>query len=648
MVPASLRLQQAFQLHQAGRLAEAQQLYSQILAAEPNNAEALHLFGVLLHQAGQHAPAEALLRRAVALAPAAFVPLDSLGNVRLALARPVEAEQAFRAALRLQPNLPELHHHLGMALRDQKNLPEAEGAWRQALKLRKDFAAVRLDLGNLLVEAGRAAEAETCVAAALRTEPENPKLLNTLGLALAAQGKHAAALEAFDRARALDPASLSPLANRATALAELERFSEAADAYGAALALAPDAEDLQLGLARVLLRLKRAPALEALLRGMLARRPNDAELLQSLGKALALQDRMAEALTYLQAALAADPTLARAWHGLGTALGDLARWDEAQAALAEAVRLAPAEPEYRLALAGGLLLRGDYAAFWPAFEARLELPNAPRLAAPRWDGAPTARTVLLTGEQGMGDVIQFVRFVRQAAARAPVVLAAPTALRPLLEIFSDVATVVTEMPVPPHDLHCPLMSLPLVLGIGPADFGSTVPYLRADPARVAAWRDRLAPLPGKRVGLVWAGNPEYGADRHRSIPFACLAPLLAPLLPPLLDVPPLSFVSLQMGAARADLPACAAFDAAPWIGDYADTAALIMALDLVIAVDTSVAHLAGALGAPIWMLNRANTDPRWLLDRDDTPWYPSMRIFRQPTPGDWPSVITNVAAALRA
>jgi hypothetical protein len=245
--------------------------------------------------------------------------------------------------------------------------------------------------------------------------------------------------------------------------------------------------------------------------------------------------------------------------------------------------------------------------------------------------------VLIHAEQGLGDTLQFVRFVPQAARRARIVLGCPASLNALLHCVPGVAEIVSGEPVPRYDLHCPLMSLPMLFDIQPEQLGDAVPYIHADAAKIAAWRDRLAALPAPRVGLVWAGNPKYPADRRRSLPPAQLASLL--------DTPSIAWVSLQMGDARAALPP-AVFDAAPWLTDFTDTAAAVAALDLVISVDTSVAHLTGAMGKPVWLLNRADTDWRWLLDRGDSPWYPTMRIFRQPTPGDWNSVIEAVISSV--
>ena len=632
--PGLLMLRQATALHQAGRLAEAQSLYRQILTADPNQPDALHLLGVLAHQTGQHAPAEALIRRALAVQPQTAAYHNSLGNVLRAQNRASEAEAAYRDALRLQPNTPDLHHHIGLAQKDQGRTADAETAFRHALRLRKDYVPARIDLGNLLAETGRAREAEACLRAAVRTAPDNSIALNALGLALVSLSKHQEALAEFDKALHAAPNYANAAANRAACLASLENWEAAADAYQAALALMPDAADLNMGLARALLQLERGEEAEHVLRKMLQQQPDDALVLHKLSRALAFQRRTVEALAVLEQVCRIDPATADAWHDRGMALRDLARWPESIAPFQEAVRLQPDDAEKNASLGYALLANSDFANGWKYFEWRVKRPGNARLAEPRWDGTPTDTTVLIYAEQGTGDTIQFCRFVPLAAQRARIVLACPPALKRLLATLPGPAALVDGEPLPPYDLHCPVMSLPGVLGVRPERLADAIPYLRAEPEKIADWRDRLAHLPGRRIGLVWAGNPKVPADRRRSIDFELLAPLLA--------TPKISFVSLQVGAS----PGAPMFDAAPWLEDFSDTAALIEVLDVVISVDTAVAHLAGARGRPVWLLNRADTDWRWLLERHDSPWYPTMRQFRQPRPGDWERVIEAVADAL--
>jgi hypothetical protein len=307
-------------------------------------------------------------------------------------------------------------------------------------------------------------------------------------------------------------------------------------------------------------------------------------------------------------------------------------------------------------LAMSLLLAGRWAEAWPLYEARWgsgSLALARReFAQPLWTGEqPVAgRVVLMHAEQGFGDTVQFCRYARLVAALgARVVMEAPPVLVRLLARLEGVAQVVAEGDaLPDFDLHCPLMSLPLAFATTPDTVPGAVPYLTAEPAQVAVWREALAGLPGRRVGLVWAGSARtfqphaVALDRRRSMQLADMAPLAG--------VRGCSFVSLQLGppAVQLNVPPAGlvVLDVAQWLGDFADTAALVANLDLVISVDTAVAHLAGALGKPVWLLNRFDSCWRWLLGRDDSTWYPGLRQFRRDGQGDWGDVMTRVVAAL--
>jgi len=631
----SLTLRQGLALHQAGQLARAAALYQQVLAAQPDNADALHLLGVALLQGGNHAQAEQLLRRAIAVAPRVHGFHNSLANLLRATGRPALAEQAYRAALRLAPNMAELHHNLGLVLADQGDDAAAERAFRQAIRLNKAFAPARLDLTNLLLRAHRPAEAEIILRPALLAAPNDPILRNTLGTTLAARGMHDAALAAYDAALAAQPGYANAWINRGAALAAQDKLPEAAASYQQATALAPNDAKALCELGDLRLRLRDGAAAQAAFQAAVALAPADAAAQHGLGRAFAMQDNTADALPPLLRATELDPANAEAWHEAAMAQRDLADWPASLPRFRQAAALAPDNAEIRSNFGYALLALGQYEEAWPHFLWRTRRPGNVRLAEPAWDGAPTDKTVLIHAEQGVGDTIQFVRFVTAASARARVVLAVPRQTARLLAGFPGTAAVVHDTPLPPYDLHIPLMSLPALLGVAEADFAATVPYLRADAALEAAWQTRLAGLTRPRVGLVWAGNPQYPADRRRSLPQAALAPLLA--------LPGIAFISLQFGKAAPP----GVFDAAPYLTDFAETAAALMALDLVITVDTAVAHLAGALGRPVWLMNRADTDWRWLLERCDSPWYPTMRIFRQPVPGDWESVIAEITGALR-
>jgi tetratricopeptide (TPR) repeat protein len=322
------------------------------------------------------------------------------------------------------------------------------------------------------------------------------------------------------------------------------------------------------------------------------------------------------------------------------------------------IALAPDFPAARISKATLLLLLGDLPGGFALFEWRWRLLERPpwMLSAGRecnWLGETSivGKILLIYQEQGAGDVIQFCRYATIAAnAGARVVIMVRPELVGLLKTLDGVSLVISDGESPPaFDLGCPVMSLPVAFGTALETVPNSIPYLRADPSRVAAWRSRLSVLDGLRVGLVWAGSWMAGnvelmaVDRRRSLPLTSLAPLAS--------VAGCSFISLQLGppAEQAKSPPAGMIlhDFSTDIVDYMDTAALIENLDLVIGVDTSVSHLAGALGKPIWLLNRFDTCWRWLLERNDSPWYPTMRIFRQPEPGDWVSVVRSVAEALR-
>lgn len=437
---------------------------------------------------------------------------------------------------------------------------------------------------------------------AVRANPQDPAALHGLGVALAQAGDRPGAIRCLRAALALYPDFAGGWANLGHVLLENHQPAEAAAAYRQVLARSPPTAAAQLDLAYALRAAEQDPS--AAFAACLALAPDHPEALAGLARCQVRQNRHAEALANFRRAAA----------------------------------VAPDQPVHRWNAALSALALGD-AAGWRDYEARWEFPGLARtLPSPRWTGAePLAgRTILLWAEQGFGDAIQFIRYAAPLAARgAALLLEAPA---PLLRLFARIAPSIAQgEALPAHDFNCPLLSLPLACGRAP-----NTPYLSPDPAEAERWRARLAGLPGRRVGLVWAGAARPGDaagmrhDRARSVPPALLAPLLA--------VPGVSWVSLQKPAV-ADM--VMTHDWTAELTDFAATAALLAGLDLVIAVDTAVAHLAGALGRPVWLLCQWNADWRWTPQATEIPWYPNMKIFRQPSQGDWPSVLAAVAAALQ-
>ena len=396
------------------------------------------------------------------------------------------------------------------------------------------------------------------------------------------------------------------------ALGGLRRFDEAAAAFAAALRLAPDRFDIMSNLGSVLVEL----------------------------------DRFADALALFRQAHGLAPRNARIVANIGNLLDFAGALDDAILAYQTAHLLAPGDAEIARNRAMALLRAGRFAEGWPLFEHRRRAIDPAEATVPRLHDLSglAGKRVLLFHEQGFGDTLQMLRYAPLLAARgATVVVRVPPALTRLTAAVPGVAAVVGEgEPTGPLDFQAPLMSLPLIFGTDLGSIPAAMPYLAADPALAAVWGERLAPLPRPWVGLVWAGSPTGGLDHRRSMRFADLVPILAV---------PAGFVSLQIGPAAGQWapPADAAtLDATPWIGDFADTAALLSRLDLLITVDTSVAHLAAGLGRPVWLLDRFSSCWRWLTGRTDSPWYPTLRLLRQPHPGQWQPPVAEAARLLAA
>lgn len=541
-----------------------------------------------------------------------------------------------------------------------------------------------VDAAIAALMAGAADRAATLCAAILARWPDHADAHHVLGVIAHGAGNHGEALRRFDRAIAAAPRVAAYHNNRSLALRALRRPAEAEAACRTALALDPDFREARVNCGHALVDLGRGAEAEALFRAALAARAGFADAEAGLGNALMLQGRAEEAVAAYRAAVALRPDFAEGWNNLGSALQTLGRPEEAEPALRAAIaadpRYAPAHanlahtlldqgqraqaalsclkaltldpgnPVARWNLAMVQLVTGDYAHGWEGYEARLVKPDTaaayPAIPRPLWDGSPKhGGTLLLWAEQGLGDSLQFARFVPEAAARfgGRVVFACQPPLVSLMagSLPAGSATVVaTGAPPPDCDCWLPLMGLGALFAPAPDRIAGRVPYLAAGDDAAAEWRRRWGGKPA--IGLAWAGNARHANDRNRSLPVSLLAPLAARS-----DV---HFVSLQVGARAGDAAAVGLAgriaDVSAELGDFSDTASLMAALDLVITVDTSVAHLAGALGRPVWTLLPAVPDWRWLLERGDSPWYPTMRLFRQPARGDWAAVIEAVEAAL--
>ncbi len=600
---------------EAGRLLDAQLACEAALALDPAHADSLHLMGLLCSRTQQYDHAVEWLVRAIRQEPRPDF-LASLARALRQQGRHDEALQTFDKAIQLSPADAELWRQLGEVLVDVERTDEAVLAFQHALTLDPDNLGAADQCGNLLRALRRFEEALACFVRSDELRPDQAQTLYLRGHTFSDLKRYAEALADLTRARTLDPGHPGIGNSLGYVLQHLGRHDEALAAFDQAIALKPD-------------------YVEAL--------NSKASLLSHFG-------RFEQALAITERVLTLQPGYVPAHINRALWLSELHRFDEAFASFERALALDPGNADATWNLSFVQLLTGNFEAGWAGREARWKAQaraetSYPDFTEPRWRGEPiTGKTLLIYAEEGLGDAIQFARYVPMVAARgARIILVVGAPLYPLMSALPGVAQCLTKPLAqrPPFDLHCGLSSLPLIFGtrlqtIPPAEYLPPAPR-----ALVQAWRDRLGPPNKLRVGLVWSGYAAHKNDRNRSIPLKALAPLLA------LDA---SFVSLQKDPRPDDKAVLLAqggiIDLTEHLIDFTETAALLACLDLVISVDTSVAHLAGTLGVPTWLLLPRTPDFRWLLGRDDSPWYPSMRLFRQREDRGYADVIARVRDAL--
>ena len=687
-------MDQGLALHRAGRLDEAQQSYVAALTRDPGHFDALHMLGVLCVQTGQLEPGVELIEHAIRIKPDVPAAYGNLANALNGLKRHDEAVRSCDRAIALKPDYAEAHGNRGLALhqlgrpeealasydrlaelrptdarprfnravmlRELGRLDEALASLDQAIALKSDYAEAYRSRGVTLHELGRLGEALASHDQAIALKPDYAEAYHDQGAAFLALQRSQDALASFERAIGLKPNYAEAYSNRGNALNDLKLYDEALASYDRAIELRPDYAEAHNNRMIPLRELRRPEeALETCDRAIVLK-PDYAGAYNNRAGALYELRRLEEVLADCDRAIALKPDFAEAYDNRAVMLYELRRFEEALASSERAVTLKPDYAEAQYSMAVCRLMLGDYAAGWPQYEWRWgtrQFEEAVRdLGAPLWLGREDLRdrTILLHGEQGLGDTLQFCRYApRVAALGARVVLEVQGGLERLLSRLDGVDQILTrgETP-PPYDFHTPLLSLPLALEAGPD--GGQGPYLSADPDDAARWASRLSGADGLRVGLCWAGGARpdqpiaHAIDKRRSLALEAFAPLA--------DVAGLQIYSLQKGPPAAELAEARArgwagppiIDLTAELKDFADTAAFVVNLDLVITCDTSTAHLAGGLGKPVWILNRHDACWRWLDGRDDSPWYPSARLFRQTSAGDWDGVIADVKRRLAA
>jgi Flp pilus assembly protein TadD len=608
--------------HAAGWHNEAALTYKKILRAVPRHAEILHLLGVIEHQAGNHTTAAQLIDQAMRQRPNQAKFWASRGSVYHSQGYIAQAESSYRKTILLCPDFSEVYNKLGQLFEETGRMAEAEAVYRCAASVQPSYFQPRGNMVRLFLSQGRLEEAEEELAHILEANPNQADAFNSLGIIRRKQGHLEQAEASLRGALTLSPNYADAHSNLAAVLKEQGRQEEAEQSWRRALALNPDL---------------RVP--------------------QSVHKSATPQARPEEDEGSLRRILAGKPDYAEAHNNLAVVLKAQGKLEEAEQSIRRALAIRPDYPGAKWTLGTILLTAGKLAQGWSEYESRL--PANPGLlydfGIPIWRGEDLrGRAILLTSEQGLGDTLQFVRYAPLVAQRgAKVFLLVPEPLRRLLRDMEGVEHVFATTDILPQcDFSCPLLSLPQRFGTEIDTVPARIPYINVDPQAIALWGKRLTDESKNklRVGLVWAGNPRWESGNIDLILTDARRSLRLQQMTTLFEVSDVVFYSLQKNASSMEAQytprGMRLVDHSRQFQDFSDTAALIMNLDLIISVDTSVAHLAGALGKPVWVLNRFDTCWRWLLQREDSPWYPTMRLFRQAKPGDWGPVVDRVKQAL--
>ncbi|MBF8274866.1 MAG: glycosyl transferase family 9 [Magnetococcales bacterium] len=603
------KLSLALEEHQKGRFATAEALYLELLRDSPDDAQVLHLLGLLASASGDSGKAIRWISQAISIQPAFPEALNNMGHALLEQGRFAESVTFYQKAIALKPDFVEAHYNLGNVFKMMGHPDQALACYRNTLHIRPDFADAHLNMGTVFHARGVLAEAMNAYQQALALRPDYPEALVNVGLIFQSQGQFLPAIEKYQQALALRPNYSEALSRWGIALQDMGNLAGAIEKYGQALEIRPQYPEALSHLGSALLGLDRLTEATEKLHQALTLRPRLPEALSNLGSTLHKQGKLTEALVQFHKAKTADPHFAEAHFG-----ESLTR-----------------------------LLLGDYPTGWNLYEWRWRTKGfrSHEHSQPLWDGSPLhGQTILLHCEQGIGDNVHFVRFIPQVKEKgARIVVLCPPTLQRLFSRMDAIDVLVTHaQQIPLCDCQAPLMSLAGLLDITLETIPASIPYLVAAPTDIEKFKQKFKPYPELKIGLVWRGNPNYKNDHTRSMTVAMMAQVQ--------KVSGCLFVGLQKDVTNDELAVLAQsqrfIDLSQDLNDFADTAAALTCLDLVISVDTAVMHVAGAMGCPTWGLLSHVPDWRWLVARSDSPWYPTVKLFRQTTPQSWQEVIDDV------
>ncbi len=645
-------MEAAVRHHRSGQLEQAAELYREVLQNEPDNPVALHSLAMLAHRSGRSDTAVELLGRAIAVNPQVPQLHYCIGIAFETIGRPEEAIVAYRQAVSLNPEYFEARNKTVNLLLRLGRLTEALEQTEQAASITPDNAHAHHLRGFVLQVLGRYPEATESFRQAVGLKQDFAEAYNHLGVTLASQNRYDEAIESYEKAIALDPAYADSYNNLAIAFGIQGRRDEAVANYKRALQIEPDLVDALYNLANILQGQGLHDEAIANYRRTIELRPDYAEAHNNLSRSLKECGRLNEAIESCRQAIALRPDMAEAYNNMGLLLRALGHYIEAIENFEKAIELNPdyANAHWNYSLA--LLASERFTEGWKEYQWRRKtdmeaILDSQRREPSTWDGSSfEGKKLLIRYEQGMGDNIQFVRYAPMVKARGGTVIF--ETLKPLLGILKDfegidelVEASPDGNPTTQFDLHAFTLDLPGIFGTTVDTIPVNVPYLFADEVKTEYWRNKLADNCFK-AGLAWAGSARHTNDRNRSCDLSLFAPLS--------KIKDVRLYGLQKGPAAAQIEQVGRMVAVENLGeqfeDFADTAAVIENLDIVISVDTAVLHLAGAMGKKVWALLPFEADWRWMLNRHDSPWYPAMKLFRQTRAGDWDEVFRRLAEEL--
>lgn len=677
-------IQEAYDLHQTGRLPAAEQLYKEILKEQPEHIDALFLMGTLnlqqgnydsactyfvktlklmpghatahcnlgtaLQKSGKHEKAITNYKKAILLKSDYTDAHYNLGNALKELGKLEEAIICYKKVIELNPNNADLYCNLGNAFKTLGNLDEAVEYYRRASKLNPDNPVYYCNIGAALQESGTLDEAITNYMEAVKLNPNYAMAFSNLGSALQESGNLEEAIESYERAIVLNPDYSEAHTNLGTSLLEEGRPEEAIKCHNRAIELNPDCAEAHNNLGTALMKQGRFDNAITSYNEALFLKPEYAEAHNNLGTSLMAQNKFDAAIISHKRAIELKPDYAEAYNNLGTVLKGVGNPEEAIAYYKQAIELKQDYAQAHLNMAFALLLTKNFKEGLQEYEWRLRLNKHTTETdqKPMWDGSSlNGKSILVYTEQGIGDSIQFVRYLPKVKEQGGYVIF--ECQQNLCRLLKDCDGIDEIREMASHskslvkfDAQIPLLSIPRISDVTVDSIPQSQSYIKPDPVLVSHWRAKLNNDNNLKVGIVWAGNPKHVDDRNRSCSLNDFLQLTS--------ISGLTFYSLQKGVASAETnnhpKGIKIVNLDNELNDFADTAAAIDNLDLVIAVDTAVAHLAGAIGKPVWTLLPFVPDWRWMLERSDSPWYPSMRLFRQTQSNDWAGVFNQVKEAL--